>query len=150
MTELSFYHLNNMPIEKALTKLLEKIIISDQKVLLLLKDQEEVKKYDDLLWSNNRSFIAHGSEEDEYSDIQPIYLTYQSKNVNNASILIILNTLGHNFNLPDFKKIINIFNGSDELELQKANTYWQSQDSNIKLIYWWQDKNGWSQQQPQF
>lgn len=143
--EISFYHLNSMALEKALPRLLEKIIESGARVLLLIKDQERMKIFDNFIWTfASLSFIPHGTKFDANPQNQPIYLTDNiTDNANNASIIMTAD--GEIFDTDyGFKKYIDIFHGQDGEQLLEARNRWKlyKQDDSKNLVYWKQNADG--------
>lgn len=139
MTEISFYHLTTTPVNRALPSLLEKAYEAGMKVLVVA-DKENIKLMDDMLWTaNSHKFLPHGTNNPE---IQPIFLSDKIANDNNREVLAITNgeKIGND---QGFKKILDIFDGNIEADLNKARERWKSyKDSGMELKYWFQDEKG--------
>src|SRR4051812_6980954 len=89
MTEISFYHLSVFPLDKALPKLLEKVVASGVRAVVLSDTEESVIELNNLLWTYREdSFLPHGSSADKYPGDQPIYLTSGNDNPAHATILV--------------------------------------------------------------
>ncbi len=147
MTEISFYHLTKSPLQQALPQLLEKILASGKRAVVLCVDKNQLTEIDKLLWTYRpESFLAHGSKKDGHTEKQPIYLTVEEENPNNADFLVNLSGDEPNF-LANFERCLDIFNGHNDEEVAQARNRWKSYQSNEVLspTYWKQDDNGrWS------
>ncbi|MFV9876000.1 MAG: DNA polymerase III subunit chi [Rickettsiales endosymbiont of Dermacentor nuttalli] len=147
MTEISFYHLTALQLERALPKLLEKVVSTGKKAVLLSSTQEQVDTLNNLLWTyTTKAFLPHGTKKDRFIDKQPIYLTCEEENPNNAEILVATYGIKPLF-LSSFTRCIDIFNGNDEQELERAQIRIDEyQKQGHKIIYWQQTKDGsWKQ-----
>jgi DNA polymerase-3 subunit chi len=145
MTEIVFYHLSVSPMEKAAPRLLEKIVEASHHAVLYLENDEQISKYNDLLWTfASKSFLAHGCDKDPFPQLQPIFLTKDQSNPNGATILITISgiEIPH---INSFAKIIDIFDGADEQQLEYARSrYKKYQQDGFLLTYWKQDEvGGW-------
>ena len=62
MTEVSFYHLQKVGLERALPKLLEKALERGLKAVVVAGSDERVESLNSSLWTYEAaSFLAHGS-----------------------------------------------------------------------------------------
>src|SRR5690606_9646272 len=85
MTEISFYHLTRQPLNKALPRLLEKVLAAGHRALVLAGSEERVEDLDAALWTYDPdSFLPHGSRVLGHAARQPIYLTTAEENPNKA------------------------------------------------------------------
>jgi len=143
--EISFYHLTSTNLEKAVSSLLDKVISSGKKAVIILKDQKTLEEIDQYLWSfSTKTLLPHGTENDPYKNEQPIYLTTKYENPNNASIVMVTFNLALE-KLENVEKLLDIFNGNDDIELKDARERWKNyKSSGAELNYWKQnDKGGW-------
>lgn len=145
MTEVNFYHITQTPLEKCLPQLVTKIYNAGFKSLVIFKDQEILDIYNKLFWTAGRiSFLPHASYDEAQSERQPVLLTIDDKNLNNANLKLIVGAAKFdNDNLPE--KLLFIFNGNDSEELKFARQqYVDLKKQNFKIKYYQQtDKNGW-------
>ena len=140
MTKINFYHLTKTKIEFALPKLLEKILNKNLRSLVLGKHLDRMVWLDDILWTYNpNSFLPHSYEVNEYSKFQPIFLTCEENNVNNASVLILIDNVFPKF-IQSFDTCLNIFDGLDNDSLLKARDNWKLSKSNGYDINYWKQK----------
>jgi len=145
MTEIGFYHLVATPLEKALPKLLEKVLGSGARAVVMAGSTERVEALNGLLWSYSpNGFLPHGSAKDGKADRQPIWLTAKDENPNGATILVLTDgaTSG---NLPSYARCLDVFDGADEMAVAQARERWKHyKDAGHGLTYWQQtDSGGW-------
>ena len=80
MTEIRFYHLFSMTLEKALPVLLEKVLERDWRALIITDSLERVTELDSGLWTYKpSSFLPHGMVGDEDAESQPILITHKDE-----------------------------------------------------------------------
>jgi DNA polymerase-3 subunit chi len=106
-----------LPIEKVLPRLIEGIVKKEHRILLVV-DTEELKKWDDLLWTYAQlSFLPHYMKGDQGIDDTKIYITDSIEdNANNADVLIWLRGELMQGGLSDFAKVI-LFDGENSEQL---------------------------------
>src|SRR5690606_35835188 len=86
MTEISFYHLTRQPLNKALPRLLEKVLAAGHRAVVLAGSDERVEDLDAALWTYDPdSFLPHGTRILGHAERQPIYLTTEEENPNDAT-----------------------------------------------------------------
>ena len=74
--DVLFYHLERMPLEAILPKLLEKTLERGARAVVQAGSDERLQALDAHLWVYEESaFLPHGTKRDGASDRQPIYLT---------------------------------------------------------------------------
>jgi len=145
MPQINFYHLTKLPVGKALPKLLEKVILSDKRVLVQLNNEGRVQLLNKEMWTyTTKFFLPHGAKGDGFESEQPIYLTCANENANGATILAMVENSTVD-NLNDFEKCIYMFDGNDESQLQNARNHWKEfKSQGHELTYWQQTaKGGW-------
>ena len=138
--EVSFYQLFKTPLEKAIPKLVEKIYQGGYRVLIVCDTQERMEMLNNVLWTfSPGAFIPHGYEGDPKR--QPIWLSTDLKNVNDANLIIITNGVSVAGN--DFEKCLDVFDGNDELSLKKARErYANYKNAGFKMAFWRQSEAG--------
>lgn len=145
MTRIDFYHLQKTPLESVLPKLCEKAFLSGKKIKVLLGNEERIEFVNTLLWTySDESFLPHGSKKDGFIEEQPIFISSDNKNENNASILILADNAYPDLSfIKEFERVLNIFDGCDDVALYNARDYWkQIKNLNYELHYWQQKDNG--------
>jgi DNA polymerase-3 subunit chi len=147
MTDISFYHLLTTPLEAALPRLMEKALKSGQRSLVRVDSESRMDRLNDMLWSyDDRGFLPHGSYKDAFPEQQPIYLTTRDENPNQAAILVI--TDGGAAPTPErYSKILDMFDGHDDAQLQAARGRWKEyKAAGHEIRYFQQQKDGgWKQ-----
>ncbi|AAU04316.1 DNA polymerase III subunit chi [Rickettsia typhi] len=102
MQQFSIYHTSDELLLKAILCLLEKCYYSDLKSVILTTDVDQQEMLNKNLWTYSRKqFIPHGSKFDPQPTKQPIYITDELQNPNNASVLIIISP-------TDIEKILQV------------------------------------------
>lgn len=142
--EVSFYHLQSQPLEKALPVLLEKTRERGWKAVVEVGTAERQKALDDLLWTySERSFLAHGVDGDADSAMHPILLTLTRANANGAEIRFLVDGARFGDDLAGYERIALIFDGEDPDQLAAARSDWkQVKAAGHPAAYWRQSENG--------
>ncbi|CAN0155837.1 unnamed protein product, partial [Laminaria digitata] len=109
MTEVSFYHLQRMPLEQALPKLLERTLERGVNALVLAESAERVAHLNDVLWTYDAgSFLPHGSADDGAPERHSVFLTTEEENPNDAGFLFLVDGGEPSF-LGDFHRVLDLF-----------------------------------------
>ncbi|MDP6342754.1 MAG: DNA polymerase III subunit chi [Alphaproteobacteria bacterium] len=145
MTEVGFYHLLNWPLERAMPKLLEKVLERGHRAIVMAGSRERVEALNALLWTyEERSWLPHGSAGDGDPAEQPIFLTEGSENLNGADVLLTVD--GREAGDADaFARVIDMFDGRDEAAVAAARERWRRYtEQGLTLTYWQQtERGGW-------
>ncbi len=147
MTEISFYHLQTVPLERALPKLVEKVLASGARAVIMLGSEERVAELDTVLWTfHPDSFLPHGTARDGRAGDQPAWLTTADENPNGAGVLILADG-ATSAKLAQYEKCLDIFDGGDAAAVSAARERWRAfKDSGHRVTYWQQDQSGrWQQ-----
>lgn len=145
MTRIDFYHLQKAPLEQILPKLCEKAYATGKRIKILLGNAERVEFINSLLWTySEESFLPHGSKRDGFAEEQPIFISADETNENNALLLILADGAQIAVEKLDaYERVLNIFDGNDETALNNARAYWKAIKSlGGELHYWQQNANG--------
>lgn len=142
---VDFYHLQKQVLEDVLPKLIEKAYSTGKRIKIKIGTEQRIEFINSLLWTyNEESFLPHGSKKDGFADLQPIWLTEDDKNPNDAKFLFLVD--GANVSQPEvvnFQRVFNIFDGNNADELAKARNLWKELKSlNSEIHYWQQDNTG--------
>ena len=141
MIRVDFYHLQRAPLEQVLPKLCEKAYATGKRIKILLGTEF----INSLLWTyNEESFLPHVSKKDGFAEEQPIFISANEDNANNASLLILADgAMPDTETLKQYERILNIFDGNDETALNNARAYWkQIKALDGELHYWQQNDRG--------
>ena len=145
MSDIGFYHLGRMPLEKALPKLLEKVLESGARAVVLAGSEERVESLAALLWTYHpNSFLPHGTARDGRPEAQPIWLTDRDENPNGASFLFLTDG-AQSARLAEYARCLEIFDGGDAEAVSRARERWRAyKEAGHNLTYWQQtEAGGW-------
>jgi DNA polymerase-3 subunit chi len=144
VVEYGFYHLTRTPLEPALGRLLERVLASGQRAVVVASSPERVEALDRALWSFGReSFLPHGSREDGFAEEQPVFLTDREDYPNGAGVLVLVD--GAEVEpAPQFKRCLYLFDGNEEAAVAQARALWRERrERGDALTYWQQTERGW-------
>lgn len=143
MSEIGFYHLTTSPLERALPRLLEKILENRKRGVILCASQERLDFLNGALWTLGKaSFIPHGSSKEGFADDQPIWLTTQDENPNGAQFLILTDG-SESPSLSTYERCLDLFDGNDEEAVSCARARWKTyKDQGHAVTYWKQTETG--------
>jgi DNA polymerase-3 subunit chi len=147
VTEVGFYHLQRTGLERALPKLLEKVLERGLRAVVLVDSEERAESLNAALWTyEQRSFLPHGSARDGFTDEQPIYLTTADETPNGATVLVLVDGTDTT-RLGDYDRCLDLFDGNDEAAVSAARARWTAaNDAGHVVTYWQQDERGrWQQ-----
>lgn len=143
MVDINFYHVTALPLNKALPRLLEKVHKAGHSVLVLTENQQQTQQINEDLWSyTTKYFLPHGTAEEPYPEEQPIFLSHEEDNRNNASILAYIGRAEPKA-IAGYNKCLYMFDGNDATMVQHARAQWkQLKEDGHQLVYWQQSKKG--------
>lgn len=143
MTDIWFYHLTRLPLERALPTLLGKTLERDKRAIVMTGTPERIEAINTLLWTYDpASWLPHGSESDGDPELQPVWLTSKDENPNKAQFLF-LTDRANSDKIADYERVIMLFDDRDRDAVQEARTRWKTwKDAGHKLSYWQQTPQG--------
>jgi DNA polymerase-3 subunit chi len=147
MTDIRFYHLQAMPLDRALPKLVEKVLASGARAVIVLGSEERVAQIDGALWTfDPNSFLPHGTARDGRAEDQPAWITVQDENPNGARVLILADGAASS-HVSEFEKCLDVFDGNDADAVAAARERWRNYKGSVhQVTYWKQDDSGrWHQ-----
>ena len=147
MTDIGFYHLTRTPLERALPKLLEKVVGARKRAVVRAGSTERVDFLNTALWTYDpASFLPHGTAREGEAAEQPIWLTEQTDRPNNAQILILTDNVTAD-DVDDFERCLEMFDGRDQQAVAAARSRWREySNAGHKLTYWQQtERGGWEE-----
>jgi len=150
MTEVRFYHLTRKSLEQVLPEFLEKTLERDMRAVVKTGSLERAEALTQLLWTYNpHNFLPHGNAKDGNADLQPIWLTAEDENPNNAAFLFLTDGATSAL-VGDYARVCDIFDGTDHEALAAARRRWVNyKKDGHSLSYWQQTDNGWIDATPQ-
>jgi DNA polymerase-3 subunit chi len=143
MTEVGFYHLTRSSLKEALPRLLEKAYGLGQRIVVRAGDAERLEMLNRALWTYTKeSFLPHGTRADGYPERQPIYLTIDHDNPNQARLLFLVDG-AQAPDLAAFDRCLDLFDGGDPEALERARGRWrQAVAQGHPCVYWQQNERG--------
>lgn len=147
MTEIAFYHLEKLPLERVLPKLLEKTLAADKRALVLTGSEGRAEALAGQLWTyEESSWLPHGTARDGSPEDQPVWLaaddTNPTSNPNGAQFLFLTDGATSD-GVGDFERCFELFDGGDADAVEAARGRWKTyKDEGHDLTYWRQDAGG--------
>ena len=143
MTEVLFYHLTEKTLEQTLPGLLEKCVERNWRSVIQVGSDERLETLDNLLWTyNDESFLAHSALRDGSENSQPVFLTCETDNPNDAEIRFMVDG-AEPPDLAAYQRGIYIFDGHNEAALAQARERWKIEKSaGHNVTYWQQGARG--------
>jgi DNA polymerase-3 subunit chi len=149
MTEIGFYHLTRSPLERALPRLLEKAFASGARIVVMAGSEERVDALDQVLWTYDpASFLPHGAARDGEAPEQPIWLTSEDENPNEAAILVLTDGATSD-KVAEYARCLEMFDGNDEDAVTAARARWRDYDAAGHALTYWQqtERGGWEKKE---
>lgn len=147
MTEISFYHLQRWPLERALPKLLEKTLEAGKRAVVMAASDERVEYLNGFLWTYDpNSWLPHGGPREGQAEEQPVWLTTADENPNGAVFLFLTDGAASE-KVADYERCFDLFDGNDATAVQAARERWKAfKEAGHELTYWQQtERGGWEQ-----
>lgn len=137
-----FYHLEHKSWEQVLPGQLSKALERGWHCVVQIGREDRVEEVSELLWKNEADvFLTHGTKVDGMANMQPIWLTAETDNPNNATVRFFIEraVVG---DVAGLTRAAILFDGRDEAAVATARDDWKrlkTQDHEIS--YWQQDEN---------
>ncbi|WP_428029630.1 DNA polymerase III subunit chi [Ancylobacter sp.] len=143
MTEVLFYHLQNRPLDAVLPQLLEKCLERGWRCAVQATSPERVEALDQLLWTyDDASFLPHGTDRQSEPARQPILLTIDESNPNDAAVRFLIDGAMIS-DVGAYQRVIHLFDGNDSDAVEPVREAWRSaRAGGHEVTYWQQDTNG--------
>jgi DNA polymerase-3 subunit chi len=144
MTEVLFYHLQNMSIESVLPSLLEKSLERGWRVVVQSTSPERTDALDAHLWTySDDSFLPHATWRAGDAQDQPIILSVEEGNPNRANVRFLIDNAALPADTESYDRVVLVFNGEDGDALAAARDAWKSCKSRgFGATYWQADERG--------
>jgi DNA polymerase-3 subunit chi len=142
--EVWFYHLERTGLDQALPELLQKTLGRGWRALVRSPSAQRIEHLDGWLWSyRDESFLPHGVAGEPMSEQQPVLLSSDQDNLNQAKALFLLDDAEPGA-LDDFERCLILFDGADEAAVQSARSRWSAlKGQGLPVSYWRQSAKGW-------
>ncbi len=144
---VDFYHMQKWPLERALPQLLTKVSQAGHRAVVRAASQDRIENLSGVLWTYDpNSWLAHGAAKDGYAELQPIWLTDQDDNPNDATVLVLADGMDAS-DLTSYQRCLDVFDGNDQGAVGAARERWASaREQGHELHYWQQtDRGGWEE-----
>jgi DNA polymerase III subunit chi len=144
MTEVLFYHLQNMSLESVLPPLLEKSLERGWRVVVQSTSKERTDALDAHLWTyRDDSFLPHATWRSGDLADQPIVLAVEEGNPNGANVRFLIDNADLPADSEGYERMVLVFNGDDADSLAAARSTWTACKSRgFDVTYWQADERG--------
>ncbi|WP_130471674.1 DNA polymerase III subunit chi [Candidatus Magnetaquicoccus inordinatus] len=144
-----FYQLANMPLQAALLTILSKAWQRGMRICLLAGDAQQAQYLDEMLWSMPppQQFLAHGLWSGAEAARQPILISLEAEDLNQATLLIMAAPRIVE-NPARFDMVIDFVAGSDAQAVRASRErYRHYRQLGCRMEYWLQGEYGeWQRQ----
>jgi len=144
MTEVLFYHLQNMTVENVLPPLLEKSLERGWRVVVQSTSPERADALDAHLWTyRDDSFLPHATWRVNDVADQPIVLAIEPDNPNGANVRFLVDSAAMPEDAQAYERMVLLFNGDDPVALAAARSTWTDcKTRGFEVTYWQADERG--------
>lgn len=150
MTEVLFYHLQDMTLENVLPPLLEKSLERGWRVIVQSTSEERADALDAHLWTyRDNSFLPHATWRVADATEQPIVLIAGEGNPNRANVRFLVDNATLPADCDAYQRLVLVFNGDDGDALAAARGAWTDcKARGFEVTYWQADERGrWQRRQ---
>jgi DNA polymerase-3 subunit chi len=141
--QVDFYQLAGTPAEQVIASLAEKLLDTDERLLIVAEDEAYLAKLDRILWDQgDGSFLPHGLSGGADDARQPILLSTSPDAPNQARNLLIADGTWREAALT-YDRSFYLF---DDATLEGARLAWKllSGREGIQRRYWAREGNKWA------
>jgi DNA polymerase III subunit chi len=145
LTEILFYHLQQTPLEQVLPALLERSLERGWKAVVQVGNPERLEALNGTLWTyRDDAFLPHGTSEDGPLEQQPVALTVEAENPNEAQVLFLVDGAVPT-DIDPYERCVLMFDGRDEEAVGAARGHWKTLSGGGHDVTYWQqnDAGGW-------
>lgn len=144
MTEVLFYHLQDMSLESVLPPLLEKSLERGWRVVVQCTSEERADALDAHLWTyRDDSFLPHATWRVADALEQPIVLAVEESNPNQANVRFLVDNAALPSDSERYERMVLVFNGDDPDAVAAARAAWKdSKSRGFEVTYWQPDERG--------
>jgi DNA polymerase-3 subunit chi len=144
MTEVLFYHLQNITVENVLPPLLEKSLERGWRVVVQSTSEERADALDAHLWTyRDDSFLPHATWRVADAAEQPVVLAIEEDNPNRANVRFLVDNAALPQDAASYERMVLLFNGDDEEALALARAAWSDcKARGFDVTYWQADERG--------
>ena len=153
MTEVLFYHLERKSLEDVLPGLVERTLERKWRALIKCESADRAASLENLLWTyDDQSFLPHAQSGDGDPARQPVLLTVEQDNANNANVLFLVGGAEppswSDALVTSLSRVVLLFDGRDPEALASARQHWsEARAAQHDVTYWKQSAAGkWEKQ----
>lgn len=153
MSEVLFYHLERRTLDDVLPGLVEKTLERGWRALIRAESADRAQAIDSLLWSySEESFLPHAQLGDGEPSRQPVLITVEDANANNANVLFLVGGAAspgwNDAGTKTLSRIVVMFDGRDTKAVDGARTAWRAaKEASHEVTYWKESATGkWEKQ----
>ncbi len=142
--DFRFYHLTASTVEQTVPLLLLRTLERGKRAQLRFPSAERLEAMNQHLWTfNDRGFLPHGGPKQGQASDQPIWLTCDVDNPNNAEYLFLLDGCPPDA-FEEFEMVALMFDARDDSAVAQARGHWKElkEIDDLKLSYWRQSPQG--------
>jgi DNA polymerase-3 subunit chi len=142
MAEVLFYHLEVRPLESVLPQLLEKTLERGWRAVVESGSPQRAEALDQLLWTyRDDSFLPHGLSGEDNDALQPVLITTEPVNPNEASVRFYVDRAVP-MSADGYRRIVYMFSGHDPEAVAEARQAWRALRDGNEVTYWQQEADG--------
>ncbi|WP_019219663.1 DNA polymerase III subunit chi [Bartonella florencae] len=140
--DILFYHLTQSKLGDILPRLVERALVRFSKVTIQCVSEEQRDAIDMRLWVySDEAFIGHGTQCDQYPNLQPVFLTTGQENPNDSKIRFLIEGAVCS-DIEAYQRLVVIFDGQNDDQLNFARVQWKKYKmENHHLTYWQQTED---------
>lgn len=150
MTEVLFYHMQNMKLENVLPPLLEKSLERGWRVVVQAGSVERVEALDSHLWTYKEdSFLPHATWQTSDAAEQPIVLAVEQGNPNAAQVRFLVDNAALPADAESYERVVLMFDGDDADAVDNARAAWRDGKARGFVVTYWQadDRGRWQRRE---
>ena len=143
MTPVFFYHLERQPLDAVLPKMLATSLERGWRVVVQSASEERAEAIAAQLWSHDEEgFLPHGTKADGFADLQPIWLTAEADNPNDANVRFFVDGAEVG-DIGGLTRAVIMFDGNDADAVAAARAGWKRlKAAGHEVSYYQQDEQG--------
>jgi DNA polymerase-3 subunit chi len=148
MTEALFYHLERRALDAVLPGLLERTLERGWRAVIKTESAERADAIDNLLWTySEQSFLPHAQSGDGDPKHQPVLITVEDENPNDAQVLFLVGGAipppWSRGDVAALARVVLLFDGRDPEALNRARDAWKaSKEAGHEATYWKENASG--------
>lgn len=142
-SEVLFYHLERVGLEKVLPTLLERTLARGWRAIVKADTPERLAALDQTLWTYSEdSFLPHGIATAGRAESQPVLLTLDNERPNGAAVCFLVEG-ADSPKFSEFMRTVVLFDGRNPDAVAKAREQWKAAKADgCRATYWQQDSSG--------